>query len=117
MPEQDNLFDEAMAFADRTIIDAMGTEAEITTGGRRGERIRGVFEDPENISFATSGVRVEGSSPVFFVLSTAATGLKRHDALSINGEAFWIDRVSPDDCGSCHLWLERGTPPATARRR
>ncbi|HFF9336694.1 TPA: head-tail joining protein, partial [Escherichia coli] len=26
-------------------------------------------------------------------------------------------RVSPDDGGSCHLWLERGAPPATARRR
>ncbi|EHR8814568.1 phage tail protein, partial [Escherichia coli] len=26
-------------------------------------------------------------------------------------------RVSPDDGGSCHLWLGRGVPPAVNRRR
>ncbi|HHE8738202.1 head-tail joining protein, partial [Escherichia coli] len=26
-------------------------------------------------------------------------------------------RVSPDDGGSCHLWLNRGQPPAVNRRR
>ncbi|EHK6582412.1 head-tail joining protein, partial [Escherichia albertii] len=25
--------------------------------------------------------------------------------------------VSPDDGGSCHLWLGRGVPPAVNRRR
>ncbi len=32
-------------------------------------------------------------------------------------ENFWIDRISPDDGGSCHLWLGRGVPPAVNRRR
>ncbi|EEU1866612.1 TPA: phage tail protein, partial [Escherichia coli] len=27
------------------------------------------------------------------------------------------DRVTPDDGGSCHLWLGRGVPPAVNRRR
>ncbi|HEA3656924.1 TPA: phage tail protein, partial [Escherichia coli] len=27
------------------------------------------------------------------------------------------DRVSPDDAGSCYLWLNRGQPPAVNRRR
>ncbi|MDM3447997.1 head-tail joining protein [Citrobacter sp. Cb027] len=117
MPDTDCLFDDALGRADRTIIDVMGTEAEIITGARSGETIRGVFDDPENVSFAGGGVRVEGTSPVFFVRMAAVAGLKRHDALNINGEEFWIDRISPDDCGSCHLWLERGRPPTTARRR
>ncbi|EET1938603.1 TPA: phage tail protein, partial [Escherichia coli] len=25
--------------------------------------------------------------------------------------------ISPDDGGSCHLWLGRGVPPAVNRRR
>ncbi len=37
--------------------------------------------------------------------------------LFINGEIFWVDRVSPDDGGSCYLWLNRGQPPAVNRRR
>ncbi|EFI2574971.1 phage tail protein, partial [Escherichia coli] len=37
--------------------------------------------------------------------------------LTINGEIFWVDRVSPDDGGSCYLWLNRGQPPAVNRRR
>ncbi|WP_244565672.1 head-tail joining protein, partial [Escherichia coli] len=29
----------------------------------------------------------------------------------------WVDRVTPDDGGSCHLWLGRGVPPVLNRRR
>ncbi|EEW1866031.1 hypothetical protein D9I62_23820 [Escherichia coli] len=79
--------------------------------------IRGVFDDPENISYAGQGVRVEGSSPSLFVRTDDVRQLRRGDTLTIGEENFWIDRVSPDDGGSCHLWLGRGVPPAVNRRR
>ncbi|HFS5794217.1 TPA: head-tail joining protein [Citrobacter werkmanii] len=25
--------------------------------------------------------------------------------------------MGPDDCGSCHIWLGTGSPPAATRRR
>ncbi|EJE88639.1 minor capsid protein [Escherichia coli O111:H11 str. CVM9455] len=43
--------------------------------------------------------------------------MRRGDTLTIGEENFWIDRISPDDGGSCHLWLGRGVPPAVNRRR
>ncbi|WP_252355947.1 head-tail joining protein [Escherichia coli] len=84
---------------------------------RSGAVIRGVFDDPENISYAGQGVRVEGSSPSLFVRTDDVRQLRRGDTLTINGEMFWVDRVSPDDGGSCYLWLNRGQPPAVNRRR
>ncbi len=39
----------------------------MTSGEQSGAVIRGVFDDPENISYAGQGVRVEGSSPSLFV--------------------------------------------------
>ncbi|MFV2374133.1 head-tail joining protein, partial [Escherichia coli] len=44
-------------------------------------------------------------------------GAVHGDTLTINGETFWVDRVSPDDGGSCYLWLNRGQPPSVNRRR
>ncbi|HAH1252894.1 TPA: phage tail protein [Escherichia coli] len=106
MADSDNLFDAAIARADETIRGYMGTSATMTSGEQSGAVIRGVFDDPENISYAGQGVRVEGSSPSLFV---------RTD--EVRQENFWIDRISPDDGGSCHLWLGRGVPPAVNRRR
>ncbi|KIU72858.1 head-tail joining protein [Bacillus thuringiensis Sbt003] len=169
MADFDNLFDAAIARADETIRGYMGTSATITSGEQSGAVIRGVFDDPENISYAGQGVRVEGSSPSLFVrtdevrqlrrgdtltigeenfwvdrvspddpenISYAGQGvrvegsspslfvrtdevrqLRRGDTLTIGEENFWVDRVSPDDGGSCHLWLGRGVPPAVNRRR
>ncbi len=77
----------------------------------------GVFDDPENIGYAGAGVRVEGTSPTLFVNTAAVSQLKRMDALTINGRSFWVDRIGPDDCGSCHIWLGNGSPPASSRRR
>lgn len=95
----------------------MGTSATMTSGEQSGAVIRGVFDDPENISYAGQGVRVEGSSPSLFVRTDDVRQLRRGDTLTIGEENFWIDRVSPDDGGSCHLWLGRGVPPAVNRRR
>lgn len=61
--------------------------------------------------------RVEGSSPSLFVRTDDVRQLRRGDTLTIGEENFWIDRISPDDGGSCHLWLGRGVPPAVNRRR
>ncbi|SQD04629.1 Tail attachment protein (Minor capsid protein FII) [Escherichia coli] len=75
-------------------------------------RSSGVFDDPESLGFAGSGVRIEGSSPSLFVRTDTVRAVRRGDTLTINGEIFWVDRVSPDDGGSCYLWLNRGQPPA-----
>ncbi|EGW8417511.1 phage tail protein [Salmonella enterica] len=117
MADFDNLFDAALARADETIREHMGASATITSGEHSGALIRGVFDDPENISYAGMGVRVEGSSPSLFVRSDAVRQLRRGDTLTIGDENFWIDRISPNDGGSCHLWLGRGMPPAINRRR
>ena len=105
MADFDNLFDAAIARADETIRGYMGTSATITSGEQSGAVIRGVFDDPENISYAGQGVRVEGSSPSLFVRTDEVRQLRRGDTLTIGEENFWVDRVSPDDGGSCHLWL------------
>ncbi len=105
MADFDNLFDAAIACADETIRGYMGTSATMTSGEQSGAVIRGVFDDPENISYAGQGVRVEGSSPSLFVRTDDVRQLRRGDTLTIGEENFWIDRISPGDGGSCHLWL------------
>ena len=83
MADFDNLFDAAIARADETIRGYMGTSATMTSGEQSGAVIRGVFDDPENISYAGQGVRVEGSSPSLFVRTddvrktSGWTGLRR----------------------------------------
>ncbi|MDM3073893.1 head-tail joining protein [Citrobacter sp. Cf145] len=62
-------------------------------------------------------IRVEGTSPSLFVKSATIGQLARLDTLDINGKPFWVDRIGPDDCGSCHIWLGTGSPPAATRRR
>ena len=57
MADFDNLFDAAIARADETIRGYMGTSATMTSGEQSGAVIRGVFDDPENISYAGQGVR------------------------------------------------------------
>ncbi|GHK21291.1 hypothetical protein ECZU03_50800 [Escherichia coli] len=85
----DNLFDAAIARADETIRGYMGTSATITSGEQSGAVIRGVFDDPENISYAGQGVRVEGSSPSLFVRTDEVRQLRRGDTLTIGEENFW----------------------------
>lgn len=53
------------------------------------------------------------------MLTDTVCAVRRGDTLTINGEMFWVDRVSPDDGGSCYLWLNRGNhlPPAVAAER
>ncbi|MCK7050994.1 head-tail joining protein [Enterobacter roggenkampii] len=82
-----------------------------------GVTLRGVFDDPENIGFAEAGIRIDGTRPTFFVNSSDVSGLERLDTLKVNGREFWVDRVGPDDCGSCHVWLGSGSPPGGSRRR
>ncbi|EFM9346257.1 phage tail protein, partial [Escherichia coli] len=97
MADFDNLFDAAIARADETIRGYMGTSATMTSGEQSGAVIRGVFDDPENISYAGQGVRVEGSSPSLFVRTDDVRQLRRGDTLTIGEENFWVDRVTPDD--------------------
>ncbi|WP_410203763.1 head-tail joining protein [Escherichia coli] len=94
MADFDNLFDAAIARADETIRGYMGTSATMTSGEQSGAVIRGVFDDPENISYAGQGVRVEGSSPSLFVRTDDVRQLRRGDTLTIGEENFWIDRIT-----------------------
>lgn len=117
MADFDNLFDSAMLRADDVILGVMGAEAKVTSGVLSGVTLSGVFDDPENIGYATPGIRVEGSSPSLFVKTSTISLLSRLDTLVINGQPFWVDRIGPDDCGSRHIWLGSGSPPADMRRR
>ena len=117
MAEFDNIFDAAISRADSTIRKVMGAEAYITSGVLAGSFITGVFDDPENIGYADGGVRIEGANPSLFVETSSIRHLRRMDTLTIAGEPFWVERVTPDDCGSCYVWLDRGVPPASTRRR
>ena len=98
MADFDNLFDAAIARADETIRGYMGTSATITSGEQSGAVIRGVFDDPENISYAGQGVRVEGSSPSLFVRtdevrqSRRPSGLRKtkHSTNSLAHRTTWL---------------------------
>ena len=117
MVDFDNLFDEAMSRADATIRSVMGVEAKVTSGALSGVMLNGVFDDPENIGYAEAGIRIDGTKPSLFVKTSDVGNLDRLDTLTINGRDFWVDRVGPDDCGSCHVWLGSGSPPNGTRRR
>lgn len=117
MADFDNLFDEAMSRADTTIRGVMGVRANITSGALSGVILSGVFDDPENIGYAEAGIRIEGTKPSLFVETSNVDQLERLDTMTVNGRDFWVDRVGPDDCGSCYVWLGSGVPPSAARRR
>ncbi|EGS9895730.1 phage tail protein, partial [Salmonella enterica] len=97
MSQTDNLFDTAMSIADDTIISVMGTVATITSGVLAGTSLTGVFDDPESVSYAAGGVRIEGVSPSIFVKSSAVRQLKRADTLEIGGQNYWVDRMGPEE--------------------
>ena len=114
MRDFQNAFDAALAGVDSTIVEVMGLCAQFTSGAQCGSEVQGVFDDPESLGFAGGGVRIEGSSPSLFVRTDTVRAVRRGDTLTINGETFWVDRVSPDDGGSCYLWLNRGQPAASS---
>ncbi|EGM8928617.1 hypothetical protein IIM36_004336 [Escherichia coli] len=116
MRDFQNAFDAALAGVDSTIVEVMGIRAQFTSGAQRGGEVQGVFDDPESLGFAGGGVRIEGSSPSLFVRTDTVRAVRRGDTLTINGEMFWVDRVSPDDGGSCYLWLNRGQPSGTVAK-
>lgn len=113
----DNIFDAAISRADDAILDAMASPIQITVGAMAGKTISGVFDDPESISYPGNGVRIEGTMPTIFIKTSLVSQLQRTDTITINGESFWVDRIGPDDSGSCHVMLGRGAPPSSNRRR
>ncbi|ENO3687258.1 TPA: phage tail protein [Klebsiella pneumoniae] len=113
----DNLFDAAITRADGTIRTVMGVSVKVTSGALSGTEFTGVFDDPSETVYPGAGIRVEGSSPSVFVRTSVISLLQRADTLSINGVAYWVDRIGPDDCGSCYVWLGTGSPPMGTRRR
>lgn len=117
MVDFDNIFDAAMSRADNSIITTMGIPIHITSGRMSNTVVHGVFDDPESISYPINGIRIEGTSPTIFIESLKVTQLERVDTLVVNGSQYWVDRIGPDDCGSCHIFLGRGSPPTGSRRR
>ncbi|OUR04227.1 phage tail protein [Pluralibacter gergoviae] len=117
MGDFDNIFDAAISQADGAIRKVMAAEIHVTSGLLAGGSIAGVFDDPENIGYVAGGVRIEGASPSIFVETSSIRQLRRMDTLKIADDVFWVDRITPDDCGSCYVWLIRGVPPASTRRR
>ncbi|HGX8806908.1 TPA: head-tail joining protein, partial [Escherichia coli] len=91
MADFDNPFDAAVAMADEVILCHMGITAVITSGQLEGKTLRGVFDDPEKISFVAGGVRFEDSSPSLFVKTADITGLRRLDTLEVGGDLFRVD--------------------------
>ncbi|EEX5067822.1 phage tail protein, partial [Escherichia coli] len=69
MRDFQNAFDAALAGVDSTIVEVMGISAQFTSGAQRGGEVHGVFDDPESLGFASSGIRIEGSNPSLFVLT------------------------------------------------
>lgn len=119
MRDFQNAFDAALAGVDSTIVEVMGISAQFTSGAQRGGEVHGVFDDPESLGFASSGIRIEGSNPSLFVLTDTVCAVRRGDTLTINGEMFWVDRVSPDDGGVVISGSTGGNhlPPAVAAER
>ncbi len=62
MSQSENLFDTAISQADDAILRVMGTVATITSGVLAGATLTGVFDDPESVSYAAGGVRIEETS-------------------------------------------------------
>ncbi|HAY0219012.1 TPA: phage tail protein [Escherichia coli] len=110
-----NPFDAALDQADDAIIRDMGIPALITTGALAGTTITGIYDDPESITMVAGGIRLEDSTPSLFVRTADVLQLRRQDVLNIGGELFSVDRITPDDGGSCHLRLRRSSAPETRR--
>lgn len=117
MSDFDNLFDTAISQADDAILDVMGGNVQILNGALAGKTITGVFDNPDSTGYPEAGIRIEGTNPTLFVKSALISGLKHADTLTVNSVNYWVDRVGKDDCGSCHIWLGTGSPPAGTRRR
>lgn len=117
MSQSENLFDTAISQADDAILRVMGTVATITSGVLAGATLTGVFDDPESVSYAAGGVRIEGDKPTFFVKTSLTVHLKRPDTLTILGDTFWVDRITPAGGDSSIILLGRGEPPTDSRSR
>ncbi|EEQ3300463.1 phage tail protein [Escherichia coli] len=115
MADFDNPFDAALDFADRIIIRDMGCAVIITSGQLKGCTISGVFDDPENISFAAGGVRIEDSEPSLFVKTADIALLCRNDLLMIGQSSFRVERITPDDGGCSYIRLRREVSPGKIR--
>lgn len=115
MDEFSNIFDAALDQADDVIIRDMGIPVLIETGGLAGVTITGIYDDPESITMVAGGIRLEDSMPSLFVRTVDVSLLRRQDQLRIGGELFCVDRITPDDGGSCHVRLRRNSVPEKRR--
>lgn len=104
----DNIFDSALNDADDRIIETMGTSVVVAIPEK--EPIRGVFDNPDDTVKIKTGGRIQSTKPTLFVRTSSIVGLEEKSELIIKGEQFWIEKIGPDDNGSCVLTLGHGKP-------
>lgn len=112
----ENLFDQVMALADTTIRQVMGVSVKVVSDGQV-RLVRGVFDDAESLSYAIPGIRIEGTAPTLFVSSADIPWMQRFDTVLIGDARYFVDRIGPDDAGSCVVYLGVGEPPTNNRRQ
>ena len=111
----ENIFDRALSGADEKIIDRMGVTARISVRGESVPRtLRGVFDEAENVVLPPGGGRIDDVSPSLFVRTADVAGVHEKARVEVNGEVFWVERLTPDDTGSRTLILVRGEPGQAA---
>lgn len=113
MSDFDNLFDEALWGADDEIISTMGVEAWIEINGIP-TPVRGVFDGPGVEVRLKTGGRIRTTAPTFFVKSKSVEGVKMKAAVTVNDNAYWVEKIDPDDTGSLVLTLAPGKPDKPA---
>ncbi len=59
----------------------------------------------------------QADDAILRVMGTRTAHLKRPDTLTILGDTFWVDRITPAGGDSSIILLGRGTPPTDNRRR
>ncbi|AUX03375.1 Phage capsid and scaffold [Escherichia coli] len=90
MRDFQNAFDAALAGVDSTIVEVMGISAQFTSGAQRGGEVQGVFDDPESLGFASSGIRIEGSSPSLFVRTDTVRAVRRGEPPRVSWRVFYL---------------------------
>lgn len=104
----ENIFDSALNDADDRIIETMGIS--VTSTVLCGSPIRGVFDNPDDTVKVKTGGRIQSTKPTLFVRTSSILGLKEKDELVIKGDSYWVEKIGPDDNGSCTLTLGHGKP-------
>ncbi|MBF0035805.1 hypothetical protein HAX39_24965, partial [Citrobacter freundii] len=82
--------------------------ATLWPGESRSKKIQGVFDGPDATVKLKTGGRIQSTAPTLFVKLHDIGELKEKDELLILGDSYWVEKIGPDDNGSCTLTLGHG---------